>query len=746
MACGRSSHILRWILVSVLSGILVLGGLVVFSFGAEMPAGTVPDVSADDDAPPGGEPVDPVAEQLRNLLYKPDMAAPRMGQDELQNQIDRAIREGLSTVKLTGNVRLTESLKVRGMKQSLTIDGNGYTLLFAETGSEKNRHILITQPDGFNLSLTLYNIRLEGPGNGVTGGGVTVGSGMDIILDTCVITGCAAREGGAIYNYNNDIYLYDAIVAANVAETGGGLYSYYGSIYIEGGHTELSANSATSGETGGGAVYGHQGNILITGGVRFIDNSAVRSGGAVLLQSGGLVMADSSIFSGNTAADGGAVAAGEETNDIQITACQVIYNAARGRPDGNGGFGGGIYRQGGGGLMVINSLFAANKAVFGGAVLTGSGDEDKLDISGSIFRGNSAVYDGGAIYSSDRITAAQPKPAVLTTVRLDSNEAGRNGGAIYSPNHAALRLSGVIFSGNSARTSLDWDIEAPGDIYAGEAAIYKTNVLRVEASRHPQGETSLQFANVYNNWDINFPVNVTITFRSWGGRWADTSNMENRRQVLFVGETVSLPASTVREGYLFGGWRVATTGHPDEGKVWHFGDPMMRTTALDAVWLEADGAATFIMKPMGGTWGDGTSRNKTVYAEKGGHAYQPDTLSRPGYRFLGWFSQLSNVRWNFMADRLTLDNVVLVARWAALPAESPEGVVYNPNMDDHFVPGGSVPSRPEQMPGFDLIYDDQYPLEGAVDGTTGASIGSGSDAVPASSPQGDRPAASAAAT
>ena len=425
-------------------------------------------------------------------------------------------------------------------------------------------------------------------------------------------------------------------------------------------HSLLTGNTATDPESGGGAVYGHRGSFIAEDNTSFVSNRAAGLGGAVY-QPGGLILVDGAQFSGNTAVSGGAIAAGENIGTIAIHNSTLSNNKATGSQDGSqgGGYGGALYRQAGGTVDITHSTLSGNTARFGGAIFTGSGEADSLWIASSHLRHNMATYDGGGLYTADRISTTYPDPVYITVSRLDYNTAGRDGGALFAPNRAAVRLAGVGFSGNTASICCVWDMAEPEPLYLTDARIYTHNILNVEASARPQEGIVDRMPNIYNNYDINFPSRVGVTFRPWGGRWNDDLAGPNRRRDPFVGEAVQPPAPPSYGDYLFGGWRVATVGHPNEGELWSFGDPVLRSMALDAVWLTPGESAKLILKPMGGIWGDGGNRNLTVDVAKNGLGYQPGTLHREGYRFVGWANQATNQRWHMNSDRIREDSVLV---------------------------------------------------------------------------------------
>jgi predicted outer membrane repeat protein len=245
----------------------------------------------------------------------------------------------------------------------------------------------------------------------------------------------------------------------------------------------------------GAAIYVNTPNATIQH-CSFTDNSTNQLGGAIYAD-GGLTVTDS-LFSGNEAANGGAIFAGEWspgavvitgsffTENIASTTGGAIYvmaplfvtdgfftdniasssggaiyamdsvSVSEGEFTGNeADYGGGaIHADSGTATTVVRSTFSANKATAagsgGGAILA-----DELFVSNSTFTANTAKESGGAISATD---------AVFTAVDFTKNRAG-TGGAVALRSLDATPWRSNTFTKNVATT------RAYGDSAAGAIII-----------------------------------------------------------------------------------------------------------------------------------------------------------------------------------------------------------------------------------------------------------------------------------
>lgn len=216
--------------------------------------------------------------------------------------------------------------------------------------------------------------------------------------------------------------------------------------------------------------------LLVRGGV-FEDNTFSGAGiepfGAVLRNEGGTATIEDAVFAGN-----GQTPAGSRGGAIVASAGTVVIR--RSQLLGNGAFdGGAIFVDPAAELSVTGSSFTGNTATYGGAIQSQTGivtiagsrfventaaalggalwqrNGGELQIATSLFDGNSAGDDGGAVSLLD--AAGNASIGYSTFLR---NLSGAHGGAIYSASDIQLRAS--TFFDNEAATA------------SGGGALYQT--------------------------------------------------------------------------------------------------------------------------------------------------------------------------------------------------------------------------------------------------------------------------------
>ncbi len=126
-------------------------------------------------------------------------------------------------------------------------------------------------------------------------------------------------------------------------------------------------------------------------------------------------------------------------------------------------YGGAIQSDAGGTLDVNNCTFTGNAAADGGAIANGYSGTGTLNLSGSTFSGNTATADGGAIVNGQR--AGSTGTLVVTSSTFSGNTSTTDdGGAIDSGDYGAtgtLSVTGSTFSDNV--TDLDGGAIDSGD-------------------------------------------------------------------------------------------------------------------------------------------------------------------------------------------------------------------------------------------------------------------------------------------
>lgn len=281
-----------------------------------------------------------------------------------------------------------------------------------------------------------------------------------------------AARGGAVYNYRI-VKLYNALFESNSAQKyGGAIYqaeSQYGEI-----------------------VMGSDGALDFEGGVNFISNSAAATGGAIFSQTKNclLIYEDANaVFENNSALgfNGGAISA---AGTCTVYGATFRNNTAKSKggavyvPRSDDKL---ITR-----LPVFkNTVFEGNTAARGGALASMSKDDNfesggNVTIEGCEFVSNSAVQDaaktetsinGGAIYLSRKSTAK------ITDTLFSGNTSLKKGGAIYITGETNVTLDKCEFTSNKA---LD-DAEGNGGavaIHGSRLDITECTFNMNESARH----------------------------------------------------------------------------------------------------------------------------------------------------------------------------------------------------------------------------------------------------------------------
>ena len=370
---------------------------------------------------------------------------------------------------ITGTLgfRLSKTLVLDDTSITLMGDDSSITLLpAAGPGSTSLRH-LDANFTSVTAQLTIHSLTFRGDDTVTgTGGALQVtglgdldvydsmfinnvasshGGAIDSSIWTevhdSVFTGNASDgNGGAIHKSGDDLRIFDTRFTINTATGEGGAIFSNQDVKVR--DSEFNGNVA--GEDGGG-VYSHQSAELYIYGTRFTGNGAA-DGGAVYAKDD-LYVYDS-YFSGNVArVAGGAIY--QWSRDLRVHRSQFVSNRA-----GNGNDGGGaIYADGD--VYVYGSHFADNESDSGGAVFMSGGDD--LLVDSSTFQSNRAVGSGsfgfgGAVFSGSLVT--------VTNSTFLANSSVNTGAAIYTwTADSGLYLNFV--------TSVD-DSSGNGEIFAAD--------------------------------------------------------------------------------------------------------------------------------------------------------------------------------------------------------------------------------------------------------------------------------------
>ena len=168
----------------------------------------------------------------------------------------------------------------------------------------------------------------------------------------------------------------------------------------------------------GGALYlVNTGSKLVIRNSKFINNSAVRKGGAIYNDAD--IEINESFFSGNLAGDGGCIC---NMGDLTLNSSSFISNFAD-------NYGGVIYNTNK--LNICFSNFTRNNADLGGCVF----NTKKLNLKSCYFLNNNVLY-AGSCYNGGNLT--------IYLSNFVNNKATNNGGVIYNLNSLIVNFSNLL--------------------------------------------------------------------------------------------------------------------------------------------------------------------------------------------------------------------------------------------------------------------------------------------------------------
>lgn len=388
--------------------------------------------------------------------------------DDAQTHADCPPGSGTDIITLNQDVTLDGSTTFNAfgatglpaITSAVTIEGNDKTIQRA-TAAPGFRLLSV---DG-GATVTLQNLTLRGGfvDQGFDNGGGVYNGGTLTLINTTIADNQVVSifpSGGGIYN-TGTLTIIDSTVqnnsvnnATNPFDNGGGVYST-GALTLR--NSTISGNTAA--ESGGGIYVNSDATIdnsVISGNV-----AAVNGGGMVAIggASVGVHRIYNTTFSDNTAGErGGGLATG--SNDIEIFGSTFRANTVTGS---SLGVGGGIDASIGS-ITITNSTFDGNRALgagLGGAF--GAGITTTATINGSVFRNNSAVNRGGALYTFGEV--------IINDSLISGNTADRGGGLFKDASNVpgfTVNRSTVI--GNSA-TTFGGGLQQNGNIPTGRSTI-----------------------------------------------------------------------------------------------------------------------------------------------------------------------------------------------------------------------------------------------------------------------------------
>ncbi|MCP1111016.1 YDG domain-containing protein [Ohessyouella blattaphilus] len=214
------------------------------------------------------------------------------------------------------------------LSKSVTIQGNGNWIRVPEPGLHDSG-ILNSKPSAFRVfyaatagkNISINNLKISG-GN-VQGGGIYVGSSVEMSLSQVTITNCggSGSTGGGIYNAGVT-RIINSVINRNGANYGGGFLNTGGATMVVE-NSSMSENRSLSAGGGGGAAE-NQGQLYVNS-CTFANNKSTELGGAIN-DYFGMAYIMNSTFSGNvtynSSRDGGALRGSKSV----LVNCLFAYN------------------------------------------------------------------------------------------------------------------------------------------------------------------------------------------------------------------------------------------------------------------------------------------------------------------------------------------------------------------------------------------------------------------------------------
>ena len=561
---------------------------------------------------------------------------------------------------------------------------------------------------------TITGNTVEGISSGAYGGGgVYVDDNSTFTMTGGTITGNTSNHmGGGVYVDDNSTFtMTGGTITSNTTDSGGG------GVYNEGEFTMTDSDITGNTAFDGGGVY-NEGEFTMTDST-ISGNTAVEGGGVYNdVNDSTFTMTDSTI-SGNTATDGGGV-----WNDgtFTMTDSTISGNTATDGNDGDGSAGG-VWNYGPftmtdstitgntadyyGGVFSYNDIFTMN----GGTISNNSEKCSNGEIGGNVSIVNISISGSPNItgnFSSDdkNIVNVYLWEDTIVSVISALGQNAKIGVTVENPptednpvpiaegdGYTLTEANVANFVSDDAQYKVTFD---GGIIYLekrsendrtvtfdsqGGSAVSSQTVTVGEKAKKPADPTKdgSDFGGWYTNKDCtegnewDFDTDTVTTDITLYAKWTETTTPEAPKftvtfnsnggstvnpQQVEKDKTVPKPTDPTRSGYTFDAWykESACTNK------WDFGtDTVTENITLYAKWTEK---VTYpIIKYYTVTFetnGGSEIANQTIASGK--TATMPQTPTKNGYEFLGWFTDEDFNEVYRFATPVTED-ITIYAKW-----------------------------------------------------------------------------------
>ncbi len=387
----------------------------------------------------------------------------------------------------------------------------------------------------------------------------------------------------------------------NSAEKSGGAIYNTGTLEIASGTMfEKNRSEVTTGSSsGGGAIYSSgSGNLKVNKGVIFSENSVEELIGGAVFDWGSSDF-DGVTFQNNKAKWGGAIYQGNKNSRTDVKNSFFIANSAQSvgaagifgeaafdnvtftdnKASADAGYAGAVLLGSESHTVISNSTFERNSAAGdGGALITRKKEEGNnraafLDLTDSVFTGNTAQGKGGAIYNTFYHSQADENSVYVADSTFTENTA-KNGGAIYNAELldtnkdkqiSAMTVKNGVFTGNTAAEN--------------GGAVYNAGILNLQGNNTFSGNTAAGNANdIYNLGTLNIAdgktvleggVNGTGEVNVASGAVLDIglSTLENNAVTFASGSTLGVTLASDKMGGIKADTITVGTAETDQAKL-----------------------------------------------------------------------------------------------------------------------------------------------------------------------------------
>ncbi|GEM_PF-4895942 len=328
-----------------------------------------------------------------------------------------------------GTMSITNSVFVENTSPQGAVHNDGANKITQISGSIFYNNTAITQTTGDTDLINRSGSAIFNKPNRT----IDLISGSQFVSNNTV-SNATGQQTGTIYNGGTITEISDSVFYNNTNQRGSAINNISGSTINTISGTTFVQNTTSNGS--GAAILNAIGSTIDTiTGSNFDSNTVTSNGGAIYNE--GEINTLSGSFKANSAdSNGGAIYNEGTITDLGGT---YISNSAV--------FGGALYNDG----TITNAIDATfggdngtdgNSADLGGAIYNAEGKTLSV-ASTSIFKNNTAAFDGGAINNSGTINALAGT--------YTSNSADSNGGAIY--NSGTINNFLGVYTSNTATTN-----------------------------------------------------------------------------------------------------------------------------------------------------------------------------------------------------------------------------------------------------------------------------------------------------